>query len=164
MTRAELTEEVYQAIEMPRKESDVVVAPYLMASSVPCDLATRLKSADLEASTRAKDEHASDAIQKLEPESKCHRREFPSSNRARNFANWLRESEQDGVCSAGPRVSGTNRKESGPAQKCWSKTALEIFGAIFSCDRSRGHRQRLHSSHRRKQPPRQVALASINLN
>jgi hypothetical protein len=42
-----------------------------------------------EASTRAKDEGASATIQKPEPESKCRRREFPSSNRAGNFANWL---------------------------------------------------------------------------
>jgi hypothetical protein len=57
--------------------------------AVRCDPATRLKSGDSEGSTRVKGEQASDAIQKLEPESKCNRREFPSSNRARNFVNWL---------------------------------------------------------------------------
>jgi hypothetical protein len=61
----------------------------LTASSALCDPGTRLKSGDSEASTHGKDEDASDAIQKPESESKCHRREFPSSSRARNSANCL---------------------------------------------------------------------------
>jgi hypothetical protein len=87
MTRADLTEEVYQAIGLPLKESDVVAARYLTASSAHCDLGTRLKSAASEVFTPANDEGASGAIQKREPRSKCRQREFPSSSRARNFAN-----------------------------------------------------------------------------
>ena len=94
MTRADLTEEVCQTIELPKKESNVVVAPYLTASSAPCDPATRWKSADSEASIPAKDERASDGIQKLKRESKCHRRRYLSSNLARNFVMASSESEQ----------------------------------------------------------------------
>src|ERR1017187_6979906 len=71
-------------------------ARYWTASSVRCDRGTRLKSADSDDFTHAKDERASDGTQKLEPGSKCHRRGFPSSNLARNFANWLSDSEQAG--------------------------------------------------------------------
>jgi hypothetical protein len=38
-----------------------------------------LRSADSEASERAKEEGASDVIQKAEPKSKCNRKEFLSS-------------------------------------------------------------------------------------
>src|SRR5207244_13322358 len=54
-----------------------------------CDRGTRSRSADSEASAHAIEEGGSDAIQKPESELKCHRRKFHSSNRARNFANWL---------------------------------------------------------------------------
>jgi hypothetical protein len=47
------------------------------------------------------------------PESKCHRRRFPSSSRARNFANWLRESEQDRICLAGPRARAPTARRVG---------------------------------------------------
>jgi len=100
MTRADLTEEVCQALETPRKTTSSF-APYLTASSEPCNPGTRLKSADSEASTRANAARASDAIQKPEPASKCRRKEFPFSSRARNFANWLMKSDLDCVCSTG---------------------------------------------------------------
>ena len=94
MTRADLTEEVCQTIELRRRNPTSSFAPYLTASSAPCDPATRWKSADSEASIRAKDERASDGIQKLERESKCHRRRYLSSNLARNFVMASSESEQ----------------------------------------------------------------------
>ena len=89
----------------PGRNTTSSFAPYLIALSERCDPATRLKSADSEASTRAKDERASDAIQEPEPASKCHRRKFLSSNRARKFAKWLIESEQDShsLCGLSPR-------------------------------------------------------------
>ena len=62
MTRADLTEEVYPAVGMPLKESDAFV------SAIFDSLARALRSgdkveirADSEASTRAKEGHASDA-------------------------------------------------------------------------------------------------------
>src|SRR5580658_5956545 len=61
---------------------------YLTALSVPCDPGIRLKSADLGASRRARDAHASDGIHGPEREPTCRRRESPSSNRARTFAIW----------------------------------------------------------------------------
>jgi hypothetical protein len=94
MTRADLTEEVCQAIELPKSESDVLVCAIF--DSIVSRSAIRRqgwKSADSEASIRAKDENASGGIQKLERESKCHRRRYPSSNLARHFVMSSSESD-----------------------------------------------------------------------
>jgi integration host factor subunit beta len=56
VTRADLTEQVYQAIEMPRKESDVVVCAIFDGIVVPLDPETKLRFVDSEPSTRASDE------------------------------------------------------------------------------------------------------------
>ena len=63
MTRADLTKEVCQAIEMPRKESDVIVC--IIFDSIARALQSGDKveiRADSEALARAKEELASDAI------------------------------------------------------------------------------------------------------
>jgi len=96
MTRADLTEELCQAIELPKKESDVVVC------TIFDSIVRAMRSGDKVeirgfGSFRAKDERASDGIQKPERESKRHRRRYPSSNLARHLVMPSSESEQGTV-------------------------------------------------------------------
>jgi nucleoid DNA-binding protein len=68
MIRADLTDQVHRAIEVPRRESDDVVC------AIFDSIVRALRSGDKvdsEAFTRAKDQVASGAIQEPQPESKC---------------------------------------------------------------------------------------------